>query len=187
MRWLAPLLAICVLVALTGSGRAEFSLLPDRNNNILIAALNNDLGKVRALLSSGANPNDTDVDGRTVLIHAATSGNAPLACLMLDNGARTNVVDKTGNTAMHYAAERGNTEVLRMLLDAKTPPDLSNKAGATPLMVGAGRGRTDIVRLLLERGASVAKQDYTGRNALNWAQDNRQNGTAQMLRKAGAK
>ena len=51
----------------------------------------------------------------------------------------------------------------------------------------AGRGRIEVVRLLLERGASVGKQDFTGRDALSWAQDNRQNAIVKILREAGAK
>jgi len=54
-------------------------------------------------------------------------------------------------------------------------------------MIAAGRGRVDVIRLLLERGASVAKQDFTGRDALSWAQDNRQNAIIPILRQAGAK
>jgi uncharacterized protein len=180
-------LALCVLLLAAPAGRAEINLLPDRNNNIIIAALNNDLEKVQELLVKGINPNTIDGDGRTVLILAATAGNAPLAKLMLDAGAKTTLLDKTGNSALHYAAERGNIDVLRLMLDAKAPPDVLNKHGATPLLIAAGRGRVEAVRLLLDRGASIAKQDYTGRDAMSWAQDNRQNGIVQILRKAGAK
>jgi len=180
-------LALCLLMLAARSGHAELSLLPDRNTNIIIAALNNDLEKVEGMMIKGVNPNAGDGDGRAVLIHAATSGNAPLAKLVLDAGAKTTLLDKAGNSALHYAAERGNVELLRMMLDAKAPPDVLNKQGATPLMIGAGRGRIEAVRLLLERGASFAKQDYTGRDALSWAQDNRQNGIVPILRQAGAK
>jgi ankyrin repeat protein len=187
LRLAAPL-ALCLLVAFFQPARAEISLLPDRANNIVIAVLNNDIEKVRDLLANkGVNPNMTDADGRTALIHAATAGNTPAVKLLLDAGAKATVLDKTGNTAMHYAVERGNTEVLRMMLDAKAPPDLLNRQGATPLMVAAGRGRADIVSLLLERGANVTKQDYTGHDALGWAQDHRQNAIVPILRKAGAK
>jgi uncharacterized protein len=180
-------LALCLLVLAASAVRAEINLLPDRNCNIAFAAQNNDVERVQDLLTKGTNPNTVDGDGRTALIYAATAGNAPVAKLVLDAGAKTTLLDKSGNSALHYAAERGNVEVLRLMLDAKAPPDLLNKQGATPLLIAAGRGRAEAVRLLLDRGASVAKQDYTGRDALSWAQDNRQNGIVQILRKAGAK
>jgi uncharacterized protein len=74
-----------------------------------------------------------------------------------------------------------------MLLDAKAPVDIESKRGVTPLMLAAERGHREIVRLLLARGADSNKQDYTGRNALGWAQDGNQNATIQILKKAGAK
>src|SRR5438132_1051003 len=128
-RFTAPL-ALCLLLVLFASARADINLLPDRSNSIVLAVLNNDIDKVRNLLNKGINPNMTDSDGRTGLIHAATAGNVPAVKLLLENGAKAGVLDSTGNTAMHYAAERGNTEVLRMMLDAKAPPDLLNRQGA---------------------------------------------------------
>jgi ankyrin repeat protein len=180
-------LALGLLVVAIRPGQADYNLLPDRTTSIIMAALNNDLDRVKGFLAKGVSPNTVDGDNRTVLIYAATSGNAPLAKLVLDAGAKTTLLDKTGNSALHYAAERGNVEVLSMMLDAKAPPDVLNKQGATPLLIAAGRGRIEAVRLLLARGASVSKQDYSGHDALSWAQDNRQNGIVQILRQAGAK
>src|SRR6266852_9082250 len=114
---LTALLALCSLLALCQPTRADINLLPDRSNSIVVAVLNNDIDKVRNLLTKGVNPNMTDSDGRTGLIHAATAGNVPVVKLLLDAGAKATVLDKTGSTAMHYSVERGNTEILRMMLD----------------------------------------------------------------------
>ena len=83
MRFSLPL-ALCLLFLAASAGRAEINLLPDRNTSIIIAALNNYLEKVQSQLAKGTSPNTVDGDGRTVLILAATSGNAPLAKLVLD-------------------------------------------------------------------------------------------------------
>src|SRR5437867_204746 len=90
-------LALGLLFLAASSSRAEINLLPDRNTSIIIAALNNDLEKVQSQLAKGTSPNTVDGDGRTVLILAATSGNAPLAKLLLDAGAKATLLDKTGN------------------------------------------------------------------------------------------
>src|SRR5258707_1444668 len=116
---LAVPLALCLLVALFQPARADISMLPDRSDSIVVAVLNNDIEKVRNLLTKGVNPNMTDADGRTALIHAATAGNTPAVKLLLDAGAKATIRDKTGNTAMHYAIERGHIAILRMMLDPK--------------------------------------------------------------------
>ena len=77
MRFSLPL-ALCLLFLAASAGRAEINLLPDRNTSIIIAALNNDLEKVQSQLAKGTSPNTVDGDGRTVLILAATSGNAKI-------------------------------------------------------------------------------------------------------------
>ena len=83
---------------------------------------------------------------------------------------QAHLLDRSGNSALHYAAERGNVEVLRLMLDAKAPPDTPNKQGITPLMTAAGRGQARHRRACCwPRGASVDKQDFTGRDALSWA------------------
>jgi len=56
----------------------------------------------------------------------------------------------------------------------------------TPLMLAASRGRTELVEALLAKGASVRKTDYTGRDALSWAEDSRRPQIVQMLRRAEA-
>ena len=54
-------------------------------------------------------------------------------------------------------------------------------------MLAAAHGKAAALKLLIERGANVKKTDYTGRDALGWAQDQRQSAIVQMLRQAGAK
>ena len=134
------------------------------------AASQNKMDDVLFMLRRGDNPNMLDGNGRTPLDYAASFGNAPMAQALLQNGARADYRDTFGNTALHWAAEGGKLDVVRVLLAAKAPVDATNKQGITPLMQAAGRGKNDIVRVLLAAGADPKKQDFTGRDALGWAQ-----------------
>jgi len=74
----------------------------------------------------------------------------------------------------------------RLLLDAGAPIDPEDKNGMTPLMFAARSGRIDMVRLLLERGADPGKTDFTGRDALGWAEEGRSPAVVQALQRAAA-
>jgi ankyrin repeat protein len=56
----------------------------------------------------------------------------------------------------------------------------------TPLMIAASRGDTAIVQALIESGANPAKTDYTGRDAVSWAQDSNHPAVVRALREAVA-
>ena len=169
------------------AARAEFNLMPDLDNNIAAAATANNLDQVRKLIAQGSKVNYTDAQGRTGLIYAANAGYTAVAKVLLENGARTAIADRTGNAALHYAAEGGHLAIVELLLAAKAGIDQQNREGATPLMLAASRGRAAVVKLLIERGADLTVTDYTGRRAVDWAQDHRQSRIAQMLRQADRK
>jgi uncharacterized protein len=77
--------------------------------------------------------------------------------------------DQFGNTPLHWAAQRGNTAVLQMLIGAKAAIDPQNRQGVTPLMMAAKAGNIPAVRLLLKNGADPHRADFTGRDAIGWA------------------
>ena len=135
------------------------------------ACSNNKPGEVAYLLRRGDNPDFTDPGGRTPLDYAAEHGNTEIIKMLLDGGARTDYRDKFGSTALHWAAERGHVEAVQMLLDAKAPVDAQNRQGITPLMLAASDDKVEVVKVLLKAGADPKKQDYTGRDAIGWAED----------------
>ena len=59
-----------------------------------------------ALITIGANVNETDDSGMTPLTYAATWGNANALAILLENGADVNHKDKVGDTALHEVAAR---------------------------------------------------------------------------------
>src|ERR1700719_2626221 len=182
------LLGIAGLALLLSASRtcAEFNLFNSYYDNIARAAAENDANKVRQLVTSGNNPNETNEETRTGLHVAAINGNLSIAAILIKGRAKLDITDKLGNTPLHYAADRNQVEMATLLLDAGAVADPSNRNGVTPLMMAAGRGHLEIVRTLLAKGANPSKTDFTGRDAVGWASDSRRPLVIQALQRAAA-
>jgi ankyrin repeat protein len=166
-------IAAAFLVCATAA-HAQLNLNPFSSyyDNVARAAANNDAGAVQALVGGGSgNPNQVDDQSRTAMHYAALSGNLQIMAILIKAGAKLDPTDPLGNTPLHLAAEQDQVEAAKLLLDVGAAVDPQNKDGMTPLMIAASRGELDIVRALLAKGANPSKTDYTGRDALSWAQD----------------
>jgi hypothetical protein len=98
------------------SGKSAASLC-EQKFEIIEAAEQGDLAKVRALLAEGANPDTRHREwGFTALHSAAGTGNVELVELLLENGANVNTPDVTGATPLHEAAKRGHLKAAELLL-----------------------------------------------------------------------
>ncbi len=185
----ARLLAAAVLVLLiaTASARAELALFGSYWDNVARAADANDAASVHQLINSGKSPNDLDDGGRAGLHIAVLNGNLQIAAILIKAKARLDVRDRLGNTPLHLAAERNRVEMAKLLIDVGAPIDAENRNGMTPLMVAASHGNADIVRALLAKGANPRKTDFTGRDALSWAEDSHQPAILQALRRAASR
>jgi len=182
--------AVLGLAASLSGARAEGlsdALNPFSNyyNNVARAAEKNDVAQVRSLLASGNNPNQAEGDSlQTGLMWAAINGNIQITAILLKANARPNDRDKLGNTALHYAAIHNQLEILKLLVQVGAGIDEQNHDGMTPLMLAAQKGEVEIVRTLLADGANPNKSDFTGRDALGWAQDSHRPALVELLKDA---
>jgi uncharacterized protein len=145
---------------------------------LLFATQQGDIETVAALLSAGANVDETVPNsGLTPLMIAATGGYVEVTELLLNMSANTDAVDSNGTTALHQAVKnKFGLGVVKTLLahgtnpnarinnpnavdanqssygGAKAPTGVSLQ-GATPLLLAAGSNHLDMVKLLLEAGA----------------------------------
>jgi len=153
--------------------------------NVARAAAQNDAEAVRQLVGGGdGNPNQVDDQGYTGLHYAAMNGNLQIIAILIKANAKRNVEDRLGDTPLHLAADHNQTEAAKLLLDVGAEIDPQNKDGMTPLMIAASRGNLELVRALLAKGASVTKTDYTGRDALGWAQDGHRPAVVEAITRA---
>lgn len=86
-------------------GKGASLSYPHREKSELLKAIEGkNILKVKVLLDSGADPNDRDNDGATMLMKAISYGHSDIAMLLLENGANPNAVifEDRKYTAMQY-------------------------------------------------------------------------------------
>jgi ankyrin repeat protein len=175
------------LTALAPGARADLNPFTNYANNISRAAAAGNVAKVRSLLSDGNSPNQVDEDNQRAGLHeAAMNGNIQIVAILIKAGAQIDIRDKLGNTPLIYASERDHAEVLKLLLDVGAQVDWQNHDGMTALMIAAKNGEVEMVRVLLEHGANPTKSDFTGRDAIGWAQDSHRPAVIVLLKNAAA-
>jgi ankyrin repeat protein len=88
---------------------------------------------IRALLDAGAQVDEADSDGITVLGWAAIANRVELARLLIQRGADVNHVDKKGMTPLLYAAsiDFGDSGMIDLLLKSGARPGARTKEGLT--------------------------------------------------------
>jgi ankyrin repeat protein len=184
-RWL---LSALLTLAAAMPARAQLNMNPFSSyyQSVARLAAANDAPGVQSLITQGISPNDTDDAGHAGLHIAAINGNAQIVAILIKAGAQIDIKDPLGDTPLFYAADRGEPDICKMLLDAGASPEAQNRSGVTPLMTAARRGNTEVVRLLLARGADPNMSDFTGRDAVGWAEDSHKQALVQLLRQAAS-
>ena len=165
----------------------------DNFGRLLLQRYEHSLGRLRILLSAGADPHIKDADGRS-LLHIMSD---PLAMrLLVESGVDINTHDKEGDTPLHEAVEQparmkelirlgadvdardargrtplhltSNIDCLHLLLDAKASPNARDKEGKTPLHLTHD---AQIASLLVQNGADVDAADANGATPLRLSLD----------------
>ena len=152
---------------------------PDSPLSCLYAAtgLNNNTALARALLESGADPNDGES-----LYHSTEHRDHACMRLLLEHGAQPNNVN-----VVNHALDGEDEEGLRLLIAAGADLRGTNGRGETPLHWAVWRGRSErIVTILLDHGAELDARRPDGRTAYALAMGSGQVATANLLAARGA-
>ena len=125
-------------------------------NALILAARQNQLATVRALLDVGADIDLTMADGTSALVIAITNAHYRLAAFLLEKGANTNIVDGKGRAALYAAVDQRNYMVTD--IPQPKPDDLDS---------------LDLIKMILDRKADVnarltAKLPYRGAGDPTW-------------------
>src|SRR6185436_1289892 len=84
---------------------------------LALAAVNGNPKTTALLLAAGANPNAVAVEGQTVLMTAARTGNADVVERLITAGARVDETEKwRGETALMWAAGENNAAAVQVLI-----------------------------------------------------------------------
>lgn len=132
------------------------------------AAHDNDIKEIYKLITSGANINEQDYLGNSVLHYCVY--NPVIIEFSLVNGANPNIQNNNLVTPLHIIAANLFNEDIGLscicLLDGGADPNIKNKYGRTPLHVACRENNLFIVQLLVSRGADLGALDNYGNNPL---------------------
>ena len=118
----------------------------------LLAAMDGNVGVMRALVGAGADPRLATEEGTTPLMVAAGLGQVPaetrvtelesLAAvgLLLELDADIDAVNDVGRTALHGAAHIRSDAIVQLLVDHGATVNAGDLRGITPLMIAEGGG-----------------------------------------------
>ena len=132
---------------------------------LIVACQDNRLAAAKQLLASGANPNDRDSDGTTVLHWAVFAArpveihmyediggphttryepqnDAALVQLLIAKGAKLDATDRAGNTALHQAAMMDARAAAAALIAAGAKRAVRNVSGKTALELARDRNNS---------------------------------------------
>ena len=127
---------------------------------------------IELLLERGADPNFSNIEGFTPLMHASMVNEKEIVNLLLNNGADLNLKDDDGNTALIYAIESYNSEfIIELLLNNGADPTIKNNEGITAYDIAIEDGMDEYdedLFLLLKRYMMMYKMQHRRRRNLTY-------------------
>jgi len=175
----AFLMSVIVLPAMGGLAASDPALV--------VAARNDDLQTVRALLAKRANVNEPARDGSTALLWATYHLNLEMVRALIDASAPVNAPNHYGVTPLLQASRAGDAALISALLKGGADPAATHPDGETALMAASRSGRLEAVKLLLDAGANPNVADaFQQETALMWASAEGHADIVKALLSAGA-
>lgn len=141
---------------------------------LLQAADQNNLVRLKSLLSEGADVNQHTKNGVTALMIAAFHGDIEITETLIEHGAMVNRETIEGLTPLTIAATseaKNSIDIMRILISHGPNIDVRDAEGRTALVGAAmtGEGSIEKVKLLIDSGANINLADERGGSPLLYA------------------
>ncbi|ETE61983.1 Ankyrin repeat domain-containing protein 22, partial [Ophiophagus hannah] len=154
-----------------------------KNTPICQAAYNNDFNELQLLLEE--NRNNLNIQdyfgGDTPLICACKKGHNRIVSYLLKMNADVNIKNKKERTCLHYAVKKRFGFLDYLLIILLMPIMLLGYL----LMVSKSKQNEHLIKMLLRAGAYVNAQDDSGRTALHYACEMKNQSIVPLLVEAG--
>ena len=164
-----------------------FSLVAAAAGTLHEVARNGDVEGLKRYLDQGANLEQPDETGETLLISAALAGQSAVVEILIAKGANIHAQNHNGLTALHGSAYAGHLDVAVLLIKSGADVnDSANRLSTTPLHLAAEENQLAVVELLLAKGATVEAEEMNGYTAITQAGWREHWDVVSALKKAGA-
>lgn len=142
------------------------------NDDLVNAAIQGNLDKVKILIKNGAKINTRDSRGTLPLVGASTTGRLEVVKFLISQGADVNAsanLNRNNNiNALMIASANGHLEVVKILVENGANVNAKTNDGGTALMMASAYGHLKIVDYLIENGADTSAKDSEGKTALDY-------------------
>ena len=146
-----------------------------------------DVESLKQFLDQGADLEQLDATGETLLLSATLAGQSNVVDLLIAKGANIHARNHNGLTALHAAAYAGHLDVADSLIkNGANVNDSANRLNTTALHLAAEENQLAVVELLLAKGATVEAEEMNGYTALTQAGWREHWDVVSALKKAGA-
>jgi ankyrin repeat protein len=139
--------------ALRYSAILEQSGYASKVSDLMRAAAEDDLEKVKQLIYAKVSVNEVDGQNATALHYSVRSRNVLVARELIDAGIDVNGVDRDENTPLLLAVKNRANKIVGLLLKHGAMVNVRNRYHNSPLILAVRYGHKDIVGLLLNAGA----------------------------------
>jgi ankyrin repeat protein len=151
------------------------------DQELRLAARENNLPEFRRLLSVGADVNAKDSFGWTPLHWASAMGHSQVVIELLQHGAGIEAKDNSGRAPLLRACLNGHVTVVNELLSRGANIEAKTDQGNTPLHYACWNGHVAIVKALLSVGANILTVNDDGELPINFAVRRRYSAVSKCL------
>ena len=134
---------------------------------------------VKYYLAHEESPNQLDDDGTPFLVLAAAQDNVKIFQELLAAKAFMDTTNANGENALWTAVNNGNYDIAELLIILGADVNTKNQDDMTPLMAASQNGYILNVEQLLRNGADMAAKNNQNKTALDLAQEQLKNATAE--------
>jgi ankyrin repeat protein len=123
--------------------------------NLREAAATNTVYRLKGLLETGADVEQSDETGQTPLMLAVAAGHVEVVRMLCAAGANVHATRGDGGDLWTCVFARPNAEIIRCLIEHGLSPNQTRKSGPALLLAFGLEEPKDILKLLLDNGADV--------------------------------
>jgi len=144
---------------------------------------NNDFLGVKKQIGNGANVNNANESGESVLASSLRYRcDFNLIMLLIESGADIYDFDEEGVTIFDMAVTYDNIEMVKYMISKGTDVNSTKRRSRfTPLMAAVCYGRVEIVKFLIEQGADKYAVDSKGISVIDFARKTNKKSILKLL------
>ena len=162
-----------VITALTAHAQDNTTNRSDVDIQLIKAAENGNIDKVKALITQGANIDTADNNRATPLHWASYNGHTDTVSLLIGKGADIDAADNNRATPLHWASANGHKDTVSLLIGEEADIDAKNNNGGTPLHDASWKGHIIVVKLLVDKNGDIDARDNNGFTPLHYVIESR--------------